>query len=54
MALFVLLLVSIDLVILVTYTISQGVRHNLTAQRISNKENREDQFGVSLSELEWV
>lgn len=46
LALFVLALVVIDIIILATYTISQGVVGNLSAERVLNKENPEDREGV--------
>ena len=48
LALFVLSLVIIDLIILLTYTISQGVLTNLSSERVPNKENPEDRKGVSV------
>lgn len=47
LALFVFCLVIVDLIILVTYTISQGVLNNLASERVVNKENPEDRVGVS-------
>ena len=46
LALFVLLLVIIDLIILITYTAVEGVRGNLSAQRVPNRENSRDVSGV--------
>ena len=45
----VLLMVSIDLIILVSYTVSQSIRSNLSAERVSNRENPEDRIGVRFS-----
>ncbi len=36
----------IDLIILVTYTISQGVQNNLNSERVPNGENPEEIIGV--------
>ena len=47
LALSVLLLVVIDLIILSTYTAVEGARGNLSAQRVTNRENPEDITGVS-------
>ncbi len=48
LALFVLFLVIVDLIILLTYTISQGVLNNLGSERVANKENPEDRIGIGL------
>ena len=45
----VLLMVSIDLIIFVSYTVSQSIRSNLSAERVSNRENPEDRIGVRFS-----
>ena len=47
LALAVAVLVSIDIIILVTYTIVEGVRGNLKAILLSNEENFISLFGVS-------
>ncbi len=44
----VLVLVMVDLVILVVYTVAEGTRGNLEAERIENRENPSDVKGVSL------
>ena len=46
MALFVLCLVVIDLVILVTYTVVEGVRDNLGVKLTTNRELSDETFGV--------
>ena len=46
MAIFVFLLVCIDIALLLIYTISQGLRLNLLAKKVPNKENSEDIVGV--------
>ena len=46
LALGVLLLVVIDLIVLITYTAVEGARGNLSAQRVTNRENPEDIIGV--------
>ena len=48
MALFVLCLVIVDLVILVAYTVIEGIRDNLGAKLTTNQELPEKTFGVSL------
>ena len=45
----ILLLVVVDLVILVVYTMVEGIRGNLGAERIENRENPMDTKGVSRS-----
>lgn len=40
-------LVLIDLIILVIYTLVEGLRGNLGATRIANEENPEETSGVS-------
>ncbi len=47
LALVVLVLVMVDLVILVVYTVVEGARGNLEAERIKNRENSQDVEGVS-------
>ena len=42
LALGVLALVMIDLIILITYTAVEGARGNLSAQRVTNRENPKD------------
>ena len=49
MALFVLCLVVIDLVILVTYTVVEGVSDNLGVKLTTNRELSEETFGVRIS-----
>ena len=49
MALFVLSLVIIDVFILGTYTINEGVKHNLGVKLISNRELPEETIGVSVT-----
>ena len=46
MALFVLCLAIIDVVILLVYTVTEGIRDNLGVKRISNRERPEETFGV--------
>ena len=45
----VLVLVVVDLVILVVYTMVEGIRGNLGAEKIKNRENPMDTKGVSRS-----
>ena len=47
MALFVLCLAIIDIVILLTYTVTEAVRDNLGVKLISNREMSEETIGVS-------
>ena len=47
LALSVAVLLSIDIIILVTYTLVEGVRGNLSASLLSNEENKKSLFGVS-------
>ena len=47
MALFVLCLAIIDIVILLTYTVTEAVRDNLGVKLISNREMPEETIGVS-------
>ena len=47
LALGVLLLVLIDLTILLVYTTVEGVKGNLTATRVRNRENPRVELGVS-------
>ena len=51
MALFVLCLVVIDLVILVTYTVVEGLRDNLGVKLTTNRELPEETFGVSVQHI---
>ena len=46
MALFVLCLAIIDIVILLTYTVTEAVRDNLGVKLTSNREMPEETFGV--------
>ena len=46
MALFVLCLAIIDIVILLTYTVTEAVRDNLGVKLTSNRENTHETFGV--------
>ena len=48
MALYVLCLVVIDLVILVTYTVVEGLRDNLGVKLTTNQELPKETFGVRL------
>ena len=48
MALLVLCLVVIDLVILVAYTVVEGLRDNLGVKLITNQELPKETFGVRL------
>lgn len=41
-------LVIIDVVILTTYSIVEGIRDQLASKRVPNKENTEDIIGVSI------
>ncbi len=43
------MLIMVDLVILVVYTIVEGAMGDLEAERVENKENTSDTVGVSLS-----
>ena len=47
MVLFVLCLAIIDLVILLTYTVTEAVRDNLGVKLTSNREMPEETIGVS-------
>ena len=47
LALVVLVLVIVDLLILAVYTAVEGVKGNLSAHRMLNKENPMDMIGVS-------
>ena len=47
MALFVLCLAIIDIVILLTYTVTEAVRDNLGVKLTSNREMPEETIGVS-------
>ncbi len=47
----VLVLIMVDLVILVVYTIVEGAMGDLEAERVENKENTSDRVGVSLSSI---
>lgn len=47
LALAVAVLVAIDVVILTTYNVVEGLRGNLVAIKITNPENPEDLSGVS-------
>ena len=49
MALFVLCLAIIDVVILLVYTVTEGIRDNLGVKLISNRERPEETFGVRYS-----
>ncbi len=51
LALVILLMVVVDLVILGVYTLVEGVKGNLKAERIKNEEDPEDVIGVSQSLL---
>ena len=49
MALFVLYLAIIDVVILLVYTVTEGIGDNLGVKLISNREQPEETFGVRYS-----
>ena len=49
--LFVLALVVVDVVILLTYTIVEGINGNLEPMKVVNAENPNDIIGVSFSSL---
>ena len=46
LAVFVMFLLIIDIIILLAYTISEGVGRNLSSIRVPNRENVEDRIGV--------
>lgn len=48
LALGVAVLVIIDIVILTSYNVVEGIRGNLVATRVANRENPQDLLGVSL------
>ena len=52
LAIFVFLLVCIDIALLLIYTISQGLKHNLLAKKVPNKENSEDIVGVRKARMQ--
>ena len=47
LALSVAVLVAIDVIILTTYNVVEGLKGNLVAERVINPENPEDLSGVS-------
>ena len=46
LALGVVVLVAVDVIILAVYNVVEGVRGNLSATRVFNRENPEDKTGV--------
>ena len=51
LALFVCVLVAVDVVILFIYTLVEGVRGNLEPMRVSNTENPSETKGVSMMQI---
>ena len=51
LALFVCVLVAVDVVILFIYTLVEGVRGNLEPMRVSNSENPSETKGVSMMQI---
>ena len=51
LALFVCVLVAVDVVILFIYTLVEGVRGNLEPMRVSNTENPSETRGVSMMQI---
>ena len=51
LALFVCVLVAVDVVILFIYTLVEGVRGNLEPMRESNTENPSETRGVSMMQI---
>ena len=51
LALFVCVLVAVDVVILFIYTLVEGVRGNLEPMRVSNSENPSETRGVSMMQI---
>ena len=51
LAVFVCVLVAVDVVILFIYTLVEGLRGNLEPMRVSNTENPSETRGVSMMQI---